>query len=494
MSALAVPQSARPSLFREWGRRVWDSPTANTWVSLFTRSASLMLVLPLVLRKFSDVEAAVWFVFSAVLAVQGIIGFGFSPSFARLLSYARAGASVEQMADLRDARGLATSGETNWTSVGRLVACMGRIFAALTVASALLMATIGSWAVWKPIAATGHSSQAWFAWGVIVAGSSLSFWVTHYVSILQGMNRLAEWRRWETVLSLGSIFSAFFVLLAGGKLLGIALAYQAWTIVGLLLYRAICRPVLEPVRSGPAHRWERPVFAVAWNSAWKSGLTNILTFGLVQSTGIIQAQFGSPDSIATYNFMLRLVTLIGQVAQAPFLTKLPELARLRALGDLAAQRQLLARGMRLTHWSVVAAVAAVAVAMPLGLGLIKSKSVTFDPILWVLFGTNLFFERLGGMLHQVRNLTNHPMEHFGMFGYFTLTVTLMVLVQPVLGMYAYPVAMLATQLLFAVWFNGAIAYHVIGVSALRFERTSALPAFAALMIIAYLLVFGSKTL
>jgi O-antigen/teichoic acid export membrane protein len=326
-----------------------------------------------------------------------------------------------------------------------------------------------------------------------VAGSSLSFWVTHYVSILQGMNRLAEWRRWETVLSLGSIFSAFFVLLAGGKLLGIALAYQAWTIVGLLLYRAICRPVLEPVRSGPAHRWERPVFAVAWNSAWKSGLTNILTFGLVQSTGIIQAQFGSPGSTATYNFMLRLVTLIGQVAQAPFLTKLPELARLRALGDLAAQRQLLTRGMRLTHWSVVAAVAAVAIAMPLGLELIKSKSVTFDPILWVFFGTNLFFDRLGGMLHQIRNLTNHPMEHFGMFGYFTLNVTLMVLLQPVLGMYAYPVAMLGTQLLFAVWFNGAIAYHVIGIGALRFERGVGIPAFAGLMIVAYLLVFRANS-
>jgi hypothetical protein len=452
-----------------------------------------MLVLPLVLGKFSDAEAAVWFVFSAVLAVQGIIGFGFSPSFARLLSYARAGASVEQMADLRDARGLATSGETNWTSVGRLLACMGRIFAALTVASALLMATVGSWAVWKPIAATGHSFQAWFAWGVIVAGSSLSFWVTHYVSILQGMNRLAEWRRWETVLSLGSIFSAFFVLLAGGKLLGIALAYQAWTIVGLVLYRAICQPVLAPVRSGPAHRWERSVFAVAWNSAWKSGLTNILTFGLVQSTGIIQAQFGSPGSTATYNFMLRLVTLISQVAQAPFLSKLPELARLRALGDLAAQRQLLTRGMRLTHWSVVAAVAAVAIAMPLGLELIKSKSVTFDPILWVFFGTNLFFDRLGGMLHQIRNLTNHPMEHFGMFGYFTLNVTLMVLLQPVLGMYAYPVAMLGTQLLFAVWFNGAIAYHVIGIGALRFERGVGIPAFAGLMIVAYLLVFRANS-
>jgi hypothetical protein len=447
----------------------------------------------LVLRKFTDVEAAVWFVFSAVLAVQGIIGFGFSPSFARLLSYARAGASVEQMGDLRDARGVAASGETNWTSVGRLVACMSRIFAGLTLASALLMATLGSLAVWKPIAATGHSSQAWLAWGVIVAGSSLSFWVTHYVSILQGMNRLADWRRWETLLSLGSIFSAFFVLLAGGKLLGIALAYQAWTIVGLFVYRTLCQPVIAPVRIGPTYQWERPVFAVAWNSAWKSGVTTTLTYGLVQSTGVIQAQFGDPGSIATYNFMLRLVTLIGQVAQAPFLTKLPELARLRAMGDLASQRQLLARGMRLTHWSVVAAVAAVATIMPIGLGLIKSKSVTFDPLLWVFFGTNLFFDRLGGMLHQVRNLTNRPMEHVGMLGYFTINVTLMVALRPQFGLYTFPLAMLGTHLLFAIWFNGSIAYHVIGVRALLFERTIALPAFVGLMIVLYRLVFTTST-
>jgi hypothetical protein len=130
--------------------------------------------------------------------------------------------------------------------------------------------------------------------------------------------------------------------------------------------------------------------------------------------------------------------------------------------------------------------------MPLALGLTKSKSVTFDPLLWLFFGTNLFFERLGGMLHQTRNLTNQPMEHFGMFGYFMLNVVLMVMLQPALGLYAYPVAMLGTQLLFAVWFNGAIAYHVIGTSALSFERSVGIPALAGLLIVGYLLVFWSN--
>lgn len=459
-------------------------------MSLFSRSASLVLVLPLILRRFSEAEAGVWFVFSAVLAVQGVLGFGFSPSFARLLAYARAGAEVEAMRDLRANRAATAAAGIRWNAIDRLVSCMSRVFAGLAAISLVAMATLGTWAVWRPISLTGHLWPVWAAWGAMSLGASLGFWTAQYTAILQGMDRLTDWRRAETALSLGSIGSAFVVLLLGGGILAVTLTFQVWGLTGMLVYRALARRALGERWTELGRRpFEPVVFGVVWTSAWKTGLTSILTYGLIQSTGVIQAQTGTPAATATYNFMLRVVTVITQVVQAPFLTKMPELARLRALGDLVRQRALIRRGMLLTHWSIALVVIAGALLMPPGLRWIGSRSVEFDPILWALFAVNLFFERHGGMLHQIRNLTNQPMEHIGMLGYFACMVTLMLLLHTAFGMYAFPLSMLGTQLLFGIWFNSAIAYSVLEQRVWQFEKTLSFPPFLVVMSAALLLVW-----
>lgn len=476
----------------QWCERVWTSPTANTWVSLFSRSASLVLVMPLVLRNFTDEEAAVWFLFSAVIAVQGVLGFGFSPSFSRLLAYARAGAEVERMQDLRKGESIATGAGINWASIDRLVGCMRRVFGALAVVSTLLMATAGTVAVWRQIHLAGNPPGLWVAWGWVALGCGLGFVSTHYVSVLQGMDRLTEWRRAETVLSLGGIVSAFVVLLLGGRILTLTLTYQVWGVAGCWVYRRLARRALlggESVRVVQPTRWEPAVFWLVWNSAWKSGLAVLFTHGIIQATGVIQAQFGSSASTATYNFTLRVMTMVSQVVQAPFLTKLPELARLRAAGERERQRSLLRRGILLTHWSVVMSVGLGALVMPLGLKWIGSRSVTFDPVLWALFSTNLFFERHGGMQHQIRNLTNQPMEHIGILGYATTIISLMALLLGRFDLYAYPMSMLGAQLIFAVWFNAAMAYPVLEMRPLAWERTLALPPFFVLMGINLILIW-----
>jgi hypothetical protein len=452
------------------------------------RSATLVLVLPQVLRSFSGAEAATWFVFSAVISVQGVLGFGFSPSFARLLAYARAGAATERMRDLRDGRAITVVNGINWESVDRLCSCMRRVFLALALCSLAITASLGTLAVRRPIEAINDDfGAAWLAWGIITIGSSLSFWNVYYVSYLQGMDRLAEWRRFETVTSLVAIGLSTITLALGGGLLHLVIANQACGASSVLAFRYLCRQIDGGKFKGLGQRpWEASVFSLVWDSAWKTGITNVLSYGLIQSTGVIQAQFSTAPDTATYNFTLRVVTVISQVVQAPFLTKLPELARLRALGDLNGQLQLIRRGMRWTHWSTAAAVMLGAITTPLLLRMIETQSVVFDPVLWSLFGLTIFFDRHGGMLNQIRNLTNQPLEHFGIIGYFIVNVLLMATLHDSLGMYTFPLAMLGTQLLFSLWFSAYAAYPVITARPLAFERTVSIPPF--LMLVAYTLI------
>ena len=73
-------------------RRLWNSPTANTWAAFTVRTLNVVLVLPLVLRTFTDAETALWSVFSTLMVFQTVADFGFQATFTRLTAYAFAGA------------------------------------------------------------------------------------------------------------------------------------------------------------------------------------------------------------------------------------------------------------------------------------------------------------------------------------------------------------------------------------------------------------------
>ena len=77
--------------------RLWHSPTFTTWGSTATRSLSVLLVLPLLLRQLTPAEIAVWYLLSTIIGLQTLADLGFAPTFTRLIAYAMGG--VERIDD-----------------------------------------------------------------------------------------------------------------------------------------------------------------------------------------------------------------------------------------------------------------------------------------------------------------------------------------------------------------------------------------------------------
>jgi hypothetical protein len=72
--------------------RLWNSPTLTTWGSFGARSLGLVIVLPLVLKKFTTAEVALWQVFSTLINLQILAETGLGTTFSRLVAYAMGGA------------------------------------------------------------------------------------------------------------------------------------------------------------------------------------------------------------------------------------------------------------------------------------------------------------------------------------------------------------------------------------------------------------------
>ena len=463
--------------------RIWNSPTLMTWSSFTTKSLSLVLVLPLVLTRLNTEEIALWYLFSIIIGLQRLADVGFSPTFSRVIAYGMGGLSTSELKDLRSIKYSAKSREPNWDTIEQICSTMQAIYLRLTVILILLLVTLGTWALLKPISTIADVTSGWIAWSIILLASTLTLLGNAYNSYLQGVNQIALLRRWEMLSSLGAIVTSLIVLLLSGSLLELVIANQSWLVLNILRNRWLCRTIENGKFKRFTYKKIDPiVFQAVWSSAWRSGLGVFMSYGLVQLSGIIYAQVGNASGVASYLLALRLIQTVRHFCQAPFYSKLPVLAKLRSEGNLKQQVNVAKRGMLLAYWTYVAGFIGLAIFVTPLLKLIGSNAEFVSPLLWSLMGLGMFAERYGAMHIQLYSTTNHIIWHIanGVSGVIYLVVSLALFKQ--IGVYAFPVGTLAGYLGFYCWYSAKHSYKAFGLKFWSFERSAMLTPLAVIMI------------
>ncbi|MDJ0688877.1 MAG: hypothetical protein QNJ41_10230 [Xenococcaceae cyanobacterium MO_188.B32] len=454
-----------------------------TWSSFLTRPLSLVLVLPLLLTRLSTEEIALWYLFSTIIGLQSLADIGFSPTFSRVIAYGMGGLSADELKDLRINKPSGDTREPNWETIEQIYSTMQVVYLRLTFISIFLLGTLGTWALIKPISAIANQTEGWIAWGIILIASTFTLVGNSYNSYLQGVNQIALLRRWETLTSIAAIITSFLVLFLDGGLLGLVIANQSWLILKILRNRWLCK-IVENGRfqKFTGKKIHPAVFDSVWSSAWRSGLGIVMSYGLVQLSGIIYAQFGSASGVASYLLALRLIQLVSRFSQAPFYSKLPLLAKLRSEGNIKQQVLVAKRGMVIAYWTYIAGFVGLGIlATPL-LKLMGSNAEFVSPLLWSLMGLSIFAERYGAMHIRLYSTTNHIIWHIanGVSGSIYLIVSLTLFQQ--IGVYAFPIATLVGYLGFYCWYSAMHSYRAFGLNFWIFERSTMLQPLAVMII------------
>lgn len=461
-------------------QRLWNSPTLMTWGSLAARLSGMVVVLPLVLVKFAPAEVAIWQLFVSLYTLQLLLDFGLAPTFSRLLSYARGGASLEDIADTQRIKGGSTSPSQDAVPVLQQVMSTQRwLYARISMGVTLLFAVGGTLALVAPAQNVAEPSQMWLAWGLVLVSSLIGFWGNGYSAALQGMDQIAITRRWEILFALGQIASAVAVLVLDGSLLTLVAANQTWLVMGAIRNRWLMRR-LYPELMLPQPRPNPLVMSGLWPAAWRSGIGVLMSQGIIQASGLIYGQMATPTQLATYMIGLRLITTVSQFSQAPFYSKLPQMAQSYAKGDTPNQLALALRGMRLAHWVFAAGAIGIGVLGAPLLTLIGSNTPFVDNHIWWLLSAAFFTERLGAMYLQLYSTTNHIVWHIANGVTGVLMLGFAWLLFPHLDMAALPLAMLLAYAGFYTVYAIYLSRKAFKFSWLRFEaRSAALPLAAA---------------
>lgn len=452
-------------------QRVWSSPTLMTWGSFLVRSLSLVLVLPLVLNRLDTADIALWYLFSSIIGLQMMVDAGFSPTFSRVIAFAMGGLAAEELKDLREVKNTVEQNQPNWSTIERICSTMWIIYSRLTVLAFVLLSILGTWALAKPIALSSDPKSSWLAWCIVLGTSTFTLLGNVYNSYLQGINQIALLRRWEIITSLGAIVTSLLALVLNAGLLGLVAANQIWVVVNILRNRWLSRYVEGgKFKSLARTAKDKIVIGAVWPSAWRSGVGVFMTYGLIQLSGIVYAQFGYSSAVASYLLGLKLIQVVRQFSQAPFYSKLPLLAQLRATGNQKGQIEIAQKSMTLSYWVyIIGFILLGLLARPL-LTLVGSNADFPDNILWCLLGLAFFAERYGAMHIQLYSTTNHIIWHTvtGISG--TIYIILSLFLVKKIGVYGFPTALLLSYLACYCWHGAKYSYGMFNLSFIEFEK------------------------
>jgi hypothetical protein len=453
---------------------VWDSPTFMTWASFLTRSLGMLALLPLVLVRFREQEIAVFLLFNVMIGLRSLADLGFSPTFVRYIAYCIAGA--KSFHQVIDDQGSKAKTRPNLELLAQVVGAMRQFHRWGALATLLVFAGVGTIAASRQVRLLENPEEGWQAWVVIVITMGFAYWANQFSAYLQGLNEIASLRRWEAILNVLGTTAAALVLLLGGRLFGLVMAIQLWTIVSCMRNWVLARQAFHGWWKQAPHSGTREVMREIWPPAWRTGIGTAANMGLVQITGVLFAQFLHGLALAELLLALRLIAAIAEFSSAPFYSKLPFYSHLYSTGNRTELLRIAGRGMTLVYGAFLSTWIGMGIAGPWLFRTLHTKTPFPSTVLWALLGLAFLVHRFGAMHLQLYSTTNHIIMHVadGISG--VIYIIGLGLLTSHFGVLAVPLSQLIAYLGFYCWYSAVHSYRLIGIGFFRFERLAALPA------------------
>jgi hypothetical protein len=228
------------------------------------------------------------------------------------------------------------------------------------------------------------------------------------------------------------------------------------------------------------------IFSAFWPPVWRTAVGVLMSHGLVHLSGLLFAQNRDSQAVASYLLAVRLIHTLAVISTAPFYTKLPWLSRLWTEGNRPEMLRLAERGIRLSHITFVIPWVLAGLLGPTAMQWIGSQTPFPTVGIWCLLGTAMIAERYGAMHLQLYSVTNKIVWHIANGVTGTLFILLAVIIYPIQGVIALPLAMACANLSFYAWYTSRLSHREFSLDWPGFDwRTVGWPFVVAMMYLGY---------
>ncbi len=464
-------------ILKKYILKVWDSPVFATWSSFLSKSLYAVLLLPVITTVLSREEITIWLLFNIFIGLQNIGDLGFGVTFIRVMSYAMGGAT--HISDFSKKDNIRRKDGVNWELLERADNSTRLVLLYTGVVFIAIISVAGYFTLKKPISFTLNPNEAWISFFLILITTFIRFTGNRYMIFLQGVNKVAMLRRWEAIISVLSIISGFFVAITTRSLLWLIVNQQVWAIIQVLFNRYLCRIILDGrFRKFRSAGFDREMFSAVFPAAWKSWVGVLMSYGVVQASGLVVAQMGNNPSVTAYLFSLKILDILKNFSNAPFYSKIPLYNRLFIEGNRRSLMSRVTFGMRYSLMTFVVTAVLVGLAGQPLLDFIGSNVTMVPTGIWIAMVTAYFFERYGALHLQLYSISNTIVWHIanGVSGIIFIGFSILFTLAFRWGIVSFPLALIISSLAFFDWYSARKSYKYFNLRFRDFEyRTSFFP-------------------
>ncbi len=470
-------------------KKVWDSPTITTWVSLATSSLKNLIFIPLVVSVYTTTEVATWFLFLSVVSISNLFDLGFYSAGSRLVSYIMGGQNrIDGVFDpVKEDEDVIV----NWDLYSKLYGTYGVIFILLSGIFLLALVTIGSFSFERTINQASEPMILWNAWIVIIISMVCNVYGKKYKTFLHGMNKIPLMNRWNSLFGILTLVSGFVVLSAGLNMFWFVFSTQVFVVLSVIRDKFLLRSVLDKAVKLRKIYWDKKLFKDVWKPTWRTGVGVLGSTGITEATGFIYAQYANPGSLASYLLALRFINFISTVSKAPFYSKLPVYNKLRAKVALEDLTRITKKGI------VFALVVFIFCTLTIGiftnpiLKLIDSNIEFVSLYFWFALSFVWYVDRHDSMHAQIYSTTNKIPFYITIIITGLVNLGLIILLIDTLGIWTFVVAAAVSNLLINNWWNVMVSLKSLKTNKFKYLVNSfILPTVVYILSILLVLAFA----
>jgi len=306
-----------------------------TWVFYFIKFGSALFVLPLILLNFSEAEIAVWFLFMLILSMALIADSGFGSTIIRATSYYYSGMknipkNIDEFKNHTEKKN-----DINFIGLSNLLNTFNIAYIFLGLLSIVILLIWGQFIVSNAISMTNNVNFLTYAFYIIIFRSFLAIQFIKWSSFIQGIDKVADIKKAESVSELFKILFMFIFLTFGYGIFELMIIECIFTIA-ILVYakRYVYKWFLKNNKTySIKYEFNNDLFSSIWPATWRFGAMQYGGFIINNGTSIIVSQLNSPTLIVSFLLTQKLIFFIKQIAQAPLYSNLPKIFQMMAIKD-----------------------------------------------------------------------------------------------------------------------------------------------------------------
>jgi hypothetical protein len=458
---------------------LYSSPVFTSWGNILTKGGNIVLVLPLILTTFNTLEIKLWFVFQLLFSLKDILDFGLVGNFSRSYAYAYAGS------ESLNKRAVASPNKPN-TSLLSSIHYVSRItYIKVALICFILFLGLGTLGVYSTINEFSNSSSNWLSWLIICLITPITLYGNLYVSFLNGINKVAVVKRWDTLFSLLLVLSSLLILVLQPSILALVTVTYFWHLMTMIRNYYLSRKYIFSYKMNSTKPDDENIVTnEIYPLAIKDFIGGISGFGFQKILDLVLVNITSTEIITPYLFANRLMEKLNYLSGVPFFTKIPYFATDFVKLISIKYRQNIKNGMLFSYLTLIMGVIFIGIYDTQLIALIKSNVLFVSTSLWIAMSIFAVIERYTAMHAQQYTISeNKIITHIGLPITGILTIIFVSVTYDLIGLISIPISGIIAYLLFYSWFAGHKSYKAMRVNFFQFEKYLIIPVIIAIIIL-----------